>query len=241
MSETGHAKNLSNFLKAISIVSGLGSAYDPNNPLIELTNLQTKLTALQTAFAAVVPLDSAETLAINERGAAFEPLPKLVTRISNAAAVNINDALFADNLRTIVRKLQGRRAPEKTVEETEPTNPVEPKQRNKTSQLGFDDRVANFFELITLLKTQGAYNPNETDLKIATLETMLLNMQAKNTAVVDATVAVQNARIVRNQVFYNKTDGVIVLANLIKKYVKSVFGATSPQFKQLTVLQFRNH
>lgn len=239
MSETGHAKNLSNFLKALSIVSGLGLAYNPNNPLIELTNLQTKLTALQTAFATVVPLDSAETLAINERGAVFEPLPKLVTRISNAAAVSINDPLFADNLRTIVRKLQGRRAPEKPVEEPDPANPEEPKQRNTVSQMGFDSRVANFFELITLLKTQGAYNPNETELKIATLETMLLDMQAKNTAVVDATVAVQNARIVRNQVFYNGTDGVVALMDLVKKYVKSVFGATSPQFKQLSGLKFK--
>jgi len=239
MSETGHAKNVINFSKAISIVSGLGSAYNPNNPLIALTNLQTKLTALQNVFETVVPLDSAQTLAINERGAIFEPLPKLVTRISNAAAVSINDPLFADNLRTIVRKLQGRRAPEKPVEETDPTNPEEPKQRNKTSQLGFDDRVANFFELITLLKTQGGYNPNEPELKITALETMLAEMATKNTNVVEATVAVQNARIVRNQVFYNKTDGVVALMDLVKKYVKSVFGATSPQYKQLSVLKFK--
>ncbi|MBX7169551.1 MAG: hypothetical protein K1X72_01265 [Pyrinomonadaceae bacterium] len=239
MPETGHAKNLSNFSKVISIISGLGSAYNPNNPLIELTNLQTKLTDLQTAYTTVVPLDSAETLAINERGAVFEPLQRLVTRISNAAAVNINDELFADNLRTIVRKLQGRRAPDKTVEETNPTNPEEPKQKNTTSQMGFDSRVANFFELITLLKTQGAYNPNENELKITALETLLLDLQTKNTAVVNATIAVQNARITRNEVFYNDTDGLVALTDLVKKYVKSVFGTTSPQFKQLSGLKFK--
>ena len=90
-----------------------------------------------------------------------------------------------------------------------------------------------------MLKTQGSYNPNETDLKIATLETMLADMQSKNTAVVDASVAAKNARIARDSIFYNDADGILALVDLVKKYVKSIFGAGSPQHKQLTALKFR--
>lgn len=236
MSETGHAKNISNFAQVISIVSGLGASYDPNNPLIELANLQTKLAALQTAFSAVAPLAATETLAVNDRVAVFEPLSKLVTRISNASAVNINDPLFADNLRTIVLKLQGRRAGQVV---NNPENADEPPKTSSASQMSYDNRLAHFFELITLLDTQGSYNPNEADLQIPALQTLLAEMQTKNAAVINATIAVQNARIARDEIAYNDTDGILALANLVKKYVKSLFGANSPQYKQLTALQFR--
>ena len=236
MSETGHAKNISNFAQVISIVSGLGASYDPNNPLIELANLQTKLAALQTAFSAVAPLAATETLAVNDRVAVFEPLSKLVTRISNASAVNINDPLFADNLRTIVLKLQGRRAGQVV---NNPENADEPPKTSSASQMSYDNRLAHFFELITLLDTQGSYNPNEADLQIPALQTLLAEMQTNNAAVINATIAVQNARIARDENAYNDTDGILALANLVKKYVKSLFGANSPQYKQLTALQFR--
>ena len=236
MSETGHAKNISNFAQVISIVSGLGASYDPNNPLIELANLQTKLAALQTAFSAVAPLAATETLAVNDRVAVFEPLSKLVTRISNASAVNINDPLFADNLRTIVLKLQGRRAGQVV---NNPENADEPPKTSSASQMSYDNRLAHFVELITLLDTQGSYNPNEADLQIPALQTLLAEMQTKNAAVINATIAVQNARIARDEIAYNDTDGILALANLVKKYVKSLFGANSPQYKQLTALQFR--
>lgn len=223
----------------ISIISSLGSAYHPNNPLISLTNLQTKFTALQTNLEILAPLEAAKTLAINERGAAFKPLKKLVTRISNAAVVSINDSLFTDNLLTIVRKLQGKRAPEKITEETTAANNAEPKQRKSSSQMSYDSQVANFFELITLLKTHGSYNPNENDLKINALETLIADLSAKNSAVVNAMIAAKNGRIARNDLFYNDTDGIQVLTDLVKKYIKSIYGANSPQIKQLTAFKFK--
>ena len=105
--------------------------------------------------------------------------------------------------------------------------------------MSYDNRIAHFEELINLLTTSGLYNPNETDLQIAALETLLNDMKAKNTAAVTAINEARAARIARDQTLYNDTDGIIALANLVKNYTKSLFGARSPQYRQLTALKFR--
>lgn len=212
--------------------------YNPPVSQIAIAALQAKHTSFQAALNAVTPKASAETIALNARQAAFDPLSSLVTRVVNAAAVSINDQLFSNDLRTIARKLQGRRASAKVADD--PSTPEdESKQSVSASQMSFDSRIANFEELINLLIASGSYNPNESDLTIAALKAMLADMKAKNTAAVNAVNEARAARIARDQVLYNDTDGIIALANLVKKYVKSLFGANSPQYKQLTALQFR--
>lgn len=239
MNEAGHSKNVANFANYISIVTTFGTSYKPSSQLIEIISMQSSLTAFEAAIDSVTPKASTEMLALNDRQAAFEPLRSLVTRIVNAAAVSINDQLFSNDLRTIARKLQGRRASEK--KEDDPATPDidESLQSISASQLSFDNRIANFEELIDLLTTVGSYSPNESELQIPTLEAMLNDMKAKNTAAVTAINQARAARIARDQVLYNDTDGIIALTNLVKKYVKSLFGATSPQYLQLVALKFK--
>ncbi len=238
MSDTGHAKNVANFAQLVTIVSNLGEAYQPSNPLIKLSHMQIKLKAAQTASEAVTPKESAETLAVSARQTAFEPLGKLVTRIGNAADVSVNDESFSDDLRSVTRKLQGRRASAKIKDD--PNTPEdESKQSGSSSQMSYDNQVGFFAELIDLLKSNTAYNPNETPLQTASLEAMLADLQAKTNAVITTSVAAKTARIARDEVLYNTTNGIKELADLVKKYVKSVFGSDSPQYKQLTALQLR--
>lgn len=239
MNEAGHAKNVANFATYISIVTTFGTAYKPPISEIELTALQASLGVFQTARDAVTPKASVETLALNARKDTFEPLSSLVTRVSSAAAVSVGDQLFSNDLRTIVRKLQGRRASKKVVDDPLTPDIDESKQSISASQMSFDNRIAHFEELINLLTTSGSYNVNETDLQISALETLLNEMKAKNTAAVTAVNEVRAARIARDQVLYNDTDGIIALANLVKNYTKALFGAQSPQYKQLTALKFR--
>lgn len=75
-------------------------------------------------------------------------------------------------------------------------------------------------------------------MKVATLNTQLADMKAKNTAAINATTAQSNARIARNKVLYESGTGMVDTATAIKKYVKSVFKANSPQYKQVSGLQF---
>lgn len=239
MNEAGHAKNVANFASYISIATTFGTVYKPPVSQIEIAAMQSRLTDFETARNAVIPKASAETLALNARQEVFERLGPLVTRIVSAAAVSVNDQLFSNDLRTIARKLQGRRAKAKVKDDPSTPDIDESKQSISASQMSFDNRIDHFEELINLLQSSGLYNPNEADLQISALETMLNDMKAKNTTAVNAVNEARAARIARDEVLYNDTDGIIALANLVKKYVKSLFGAQSPQYKQLTALKFR--
>lgn len=239
MNEAGHAKNIANFSNYISIVTTFGGLYKPPIPVIEIAALQARLADFQAARDAVTPKASVEIIAFNARLEVFDSLSELVTRIVSAAAVGVNDQLFSNDLRTIARKLQGRRAKAKVIDDPLTPDVDESKQSISASQMSYDNRIANFAELINLLTTSGLYNPNEDDLKIPALEALLAEMQAKNTAVITAVSEARAARINRDAVLYNDTDGIIALANLVKQYVKSLFGARSPQYRQLTALRFK--
>lgn len=62
---------------------------------------------------------------------------------------------------------------------------------------------------------------------------------AANDAVTAAATPLSNARITRNDELYGTDTGLCDLAGLVKKYVKSLYGADSPQYKQISGLEFR--
>jgi hypothetical protein len=94
--------------------------------------------------------------------------------------------------------------------------------------------------MITILSTEPTYVPNENPLKIATLNTQLTNLKNTNTAVINAYTTVSNSRISRDQSLYNSTNGLCETAKEVKMYVKSVFGATSQQYKQVSGIEFKS-
>jgi len=71
------------------------------------------------------------------------------------------------------------------------------------------------------------------------LQTLLAELKAKNTGVINTYTAYSNARIDRNKVLYTDNTGLVDLALEVKKYVKSVFGAGSPQYKQVSGIKFK--
>ena len=83
------------------------------------------------------------------------------------------------------------------------------------------------------------YAPNEEELKVATLTTLYNDLKTNNDQVVAATVALSNNRIVRNEMFYRENTGLVAITVDIKAYVKSIYGASSPQYKQISKLAFK--
>jgi hypothetical protein len=64
-------------------------------------------------------------------------------------------------------------------------------------------------------------------------------MHDANSVVVNAYTAWSNDRLQRNEKLYNQLSGLVAIAGDVKKYIKSLFGASSPQYKQVSGLQFR--
>ena len=181
--------------------------------------------------------------AVSAREAAFQPLSKLVTRIMNALKAADTTQQVDESAQTLVRKLQGRRASAKLTEEEKKVMAGQGKEQKEisASQLSYDSRLDNFDKLIKLLTSITQYAPNEADLKVTALTTLLTDLKAKNTAVITATTPLSNARISRNDILYKELSGLVDIAQDVKSYVKSVFGATSPQYKQVSGLEFKRY
>jgi len=234
-SETGHAKNVANFEDLISFVTGYGATYNPTKTPIKLANLNTLFTTAKTDVASVTTKTVAFNNSKNARMLLFDPLRSLSTRLVNAFIATDATTEMVKDAKTINRKLQGKRA--KTIQVQ--TDPNDPAPNNiSASQQSYDQLIEHFSKLIELLKTETTFAPNETDLKIVTLTAQLTALKTANTNVSNAYTAVSNSRIARDKTLYKDKVGMYDIVSDVKKYVKSLYGATAPEYKQISKLKF---
>ena len=239
-SETGHAKNVTNLESLITSIVALETSYNPSRDSIKLPALQALLTASKESLNAVNIAQAAYSNAVAARKVAFEPFSKLITRVMNSLKASGASTQVVQSARTIVRKLQGRRASAKITEEEKKALEAEGKEVNQisASQMSFDNRIENFDRLIMLLSSIPLYNPNEEELKVETLKALHNQLKEKNTEVILPIVQLSNSRMTRNKILYSENTGLVDVALDSKTYIKSIFGATSPQYKQISKLRF---
>jgi hypothetical protein len=201
--------------------------------------LTTQNTGANAALQAVKVAKTAYDNATNARELAFKPFKSLATKIVNGLAATEATAQTVDDVKSTNNKIQGKRA--KAVEKPDAkalAAGAEPVKTASTSQQSYDKLIDHFAQLIATLTAEPKYLPNENELKVATLNTLLTDLRAKNTAVISATTALSNARIARDKALYGETTGILDVAQDVKQYVKSLFGASSPQYKQVSGLKF---
>ncbi len=243
--ETGHSKNVANFEEEISICTGFGPAYAPSKASIKIPAMTTLHTAGKNILQSVKVAKTAYDTATNAREIGFAFLKKLSTRIINALEATDASQQLIDDALTVNRKIQGGRA-KKIIEEPASDNTTEgstePEHKNiSVSQQSFDNLIDHFAKLIQVISSEPLYVPNEIDLKVTALNLQLTSLKAFNTAVINAHTAYTNAIISRNSILYQPASGLVDTAYEVKKYVKSVFGAVSPQFKQISKIKFTKH
>jgi len=239
-SETGHAKNVANFDEMISNIQGYKTVYNPSKLSIKLDALLTLSVNAKNGIDGVNAAIPAYSNAVAARDTAFSPLSKLITRILNALKSTETTKQVDESALTFARKIQGRRASAKKTAEEIKADAEAGKEtvQISASQMSYDSRLDNYDKLIKLLTSIEVYAPNEADLKVATLSSLYTELKQKNAAVLAAAVPLKNARITRNDILYKDLTGLVDVASDVKSYVKSVFGAKSPQFRQISRLKF---
>lgn len=239
-SETGHPVNVANFETIITDVTSYGAIYNPSKASLKVAALNTLLTLAKNAINAVSAAEPPLKLATDARDAAFKPLSQLVTKVFNALKATDTTTQVDETAQTIVRKIQGRRATPKKTEEQKKVAAEAGKETVEisSSHMGFDSRIDNFDKLIKLLSSVALYAPNEAELKITALSAVFADLKAKNLAVTTAEVPLNNARISRNDILYKTNTGMVDTALDVKTYIKSVFGATSLQYKKISKIKF---
>lgn len=236
VSETGHAKNVANFEQLIAFCIGYGAAYNPSKNSLKITELQILLQTALTKLNNVKTQKAIFDNATNDRRMTFSSLKPLSTKIINAFAVSGVDKLVLQDAKGVNKKIQGA-----TNKKTETTvnNENQTTKTISTSQQSYDRLTDHFANLIQVLEQNPIYNPNEPDLKLNKLQSDLINMQTKNTTLINAYAEYSNTLIDRNQTLYNPLSGLVQTALEVKQYVKSVYGASSPQYKQISGLELK--
>ena len=237
-SETGHEKNAANFEDLISRCAGFGTAYNPSLNAIKIANMNTMRTAVLSILAGEKSAETAHILAEGNREIVFKPRKTFATRVMSALkSCGVSPEIIKD-AQAINRKIQGHRA--KAIKKAELQNINDPVEKIiSVSRQSYDSIIEHYSKLIDLLSAVNAYNPNEADLKISGLNTLLNTMKAVNTAHINATTHLLNARIARNEILYKRVTGMLDIAQECKDYVKSVYGSQHPKYKEVSAIQFK--
>ncbi len=235
-SEVGHAKNVANFYDLISFAQGYGATYNPSKNSLKLPQLNSLYTQANADLNGVTSKNTGYNNAVNDRIEAFDGLRSLSTRLVNALETTDASKEKVDDAKGFNRKMQGQRATKKE----QPVDPNQPAPKTiSSSQQSYDQMIQHFEGMISVLESEPSYTPNESDLKVTALQSKLQDLKDNNNKVADAYTAVSNARIERNKTLYTDDSGLVDTAGEVKKYVKSVFGATSPEFGQIKGIKFK--
>jgi hypothetical protein len=231
---------VANFEEVIFFIQGYGTVYNPSKATLKLTSMQSLALNAKNVVSVVNSSFPAFSNARNAREVAFLPLSKLITRVMNILKSTDSSTQVDESAKTFARKIQGGRAVAKKTEEEKQALLTEGKEVKEisASQMSYDTRLDSFDKFIKLLATVPQYAPNEADLKVTALTTLYNDLKAKNTAVITATIPLSNSRITRDDLMYKPLTGLVDIALDCKMYIKGVFGASSPQYKQISKIKF---
>lgn len=242
--KTGNVKQVANFEQLVSMATALGAGYNPAKSSFKLPALTTLLTQANQSLQSMKTAETKYINATNARAAAFAGIEKLTTRMIHALATTDASEEMVENAVMIKQRISGSKTVKsgarhhRTADNSGSTTAMEdPPVPRSHGGKDFDNAAMLFGKLVDLMASEPSYKPNETDLQVATLTTLSTTLRDRNLAVTNALAALRMARVSRNAVLYK--DGIYKTAKLVKRYVKSAYGARSEQFASIGGLEFK--
>ena len=232
-SEVGHAKNVANLQKLTEQVITFTN-YNPPVDNLKVVNLQTLYTTASAKLSEVEDKRHANKNAITLRQSSFENLKSTSTKIINHLEILGLPQGTIDQAKSLNRIIQG--GQKKTT--TPPDENGQPAPTVSISRQSYTQQAENFGILLQLLATIPSYAPNEDDLKLVNLNAYKDSL-VSSTQSVDQTEAELNTKLIeRDNLLYADGTGLYSIAQKVKKYVKSLYGATSPEYANVSNIQF---
>lgn len=233
-SERSIAQHISNVKLVIDRCSTFGAPYNPSNPLLTLPSLTSSWNntiALQETYTSLL---MASKHHINTRQALFRSAILIVTRSYNYyLSTAASDAAKRD-AKGIADRLRGHGIKIPKL----PDGTKDPKHISNSRQ-GFSSRTEAMRELAAFYAADPNYAPNEPELQAPALLALADQMQATNDQLSQVLAPVIAARIERDQALNDKNSGLYPLIKAVKKYVKAVFGPSSPEYRSISGIDFR--
>ncbi len=233
--ETGHAKNVANFEMLIEQVITY-TAYNPSIENLGIPQLTLLYESAVTNLNTVKDKRTANKNAIAVRQNAFETLKSKTTRVINQLDVLGLNATTMNQAKSLKRLIHGgtKKSNKQQTEGQEENN------TKSTSHQSYTQTAENFSKLLQLVATVPAYNPNTDDIKLVELNAYHTSLVAVTQAVNQTEAELNTTLMERNTILYDDASGLYDRALNVKKYVKSVYGATAPEFKKVSGIKFTN-
>lgn len=234
-SETGHYKNVVNLKALKTFANGLGTEYTPQKETLQLPFLEALVTEMTNLHQDVKDQANTLSIAIDERQLVFQDVKPLATKIINTMSSTNVDFKLIEDAKAINAKIQGVRVNKK--KQTE--NPDQPINNISVSRQSYDSLYENFRSLVNLLEQDNKYSPLEEEVSIVGLTAKATRLLQANEINATESNTLENLRILRNKRFYQDEDCLLNVAKDFKKYIRGKFGVNSPQFAQISGLEFK--
>jgi len=244
-----YAGFLGNFSKLITACQAIGIPYDPDNPMLAITQLILLLATITNANKNVVDLMTPYKAALLARNYAYELMSAYKTQILNAlkASKDVTPAqvLIATNFG---KKVDGIRiksikvvpgvAEEAIVETTVTDVELERVEHNSVSFQRFEIRMNNFLIFFTYVTGLACYTPKKEMLQLAAIQEYYDTLPILNNAAQLATNAIVLARQARDVAFFDEKIGARHIGTQVKDYISGDFTTKSKEYKMVKGLAF---
>ena len=231
-----HAKNVETYSRLVEFCTGYGGNYNPGQQNLKLNAMRAMLEKAQSSLQDVSLKRLDYKRVTNEREIAFADLSKLTSRIVLYLSTSGVPDQTVDDARFYARLIGGsvrKREPIPSGEADE--KPLTTRSLTQRSYVALKD---HFTQLVELIKKEPAYQPNEEDLQLASLEAKVDELKTVTANVNKAKAEWSNALIYRNRLMYKGRESLVNHGATVKRYVRSVFGNTSAQSVQMAELSF---
>ncbi len=236
MAESSDTKFLNEYRRAIDIFSA-DTNWNPTNPLLVILTMEAQLTDGETTAQDVPVKLAPQKININTRQEVYAKFAPFARRSRSYLKSSGASKLEMDDAETYIRKILGTRATPK-IKDNPDTPENEAAASNSAAQLSYDSRLGNLRGYRAFLGNMPIYNPNETDVKLTTADTIIDDAENSNKAVSAGFVPLSSSRRLRDQKLYTNENSIYEVIRLAKEYYKSLYGAKSPQYRTIAALKF---
>lgn len=232
-SETGHPKNLDNAKLFIDIVLTFPE-YNPSNANLSHLNLTGKWTSGVNAQHALTALAQAADHPINDRQDVYKAADKIVKRSFYFYESTPATKAAIEDARGLKNRFTG-------------SNVRRPKDQNgaqlpgyiSNSHQSFSQKAETFRQLRDLYAADSNYSPNEADLTIVALTAMADTLHDLNNNMGTIVAPIMAAKTQRDFELYEPINGLVDRILAAKKYVRALYGPSSPQYNSVKGILFK--
>ena len=247
-----YAGFLGNFAKLITACQAIGIPYDPDNPMLAITELILLLATITNTNKKVVDLLTPYKAALLARNYAYELMSAYKTQILNAlkaskdvtpeqVLIAVNYGKKVDGIRIkSIKILKGEEAIVETEVVETATNEVELErvEHNSVSFQRFEIRMNNFFIFYKYVTGLDCYSPKKEMLQLAAIQEYYDSLAGLNSEAQLATNAMVLARQTRDVAFFDEKTGARHIGTQVKDYISGDFTTKSKEYKMVKGLAF---